>query len=240
MTLTEYKNKIKDEIVLTTIISQEDIASIGNVPQSIDISQGMLVNMAYHTGKPIDNLPPGDNDNFERYNTALNVFCYQLKFEHIVETWKSVVENKELHELNLKKQLSSIFCADCFRFHLRGILKTKGKSIVEYLLKDFDNVFKSIKKKETINALVRCEHSRWNVEKLILGYSPLTAEDHYKIETCFGEEKKKYTRDCKEKDLRHIDLCSNRDLRRLDPNSMKYDYFLMLAMPQILLSAYKH
>ena len=32
----------------------------------------------------------------------------------------------------------------------------------------------------------------------------------------------------------HIDLCSYSDLRRVNPDDMKYDSFLMLAIPNIL------
>ena len=35
---------------------------------------------------------------------------------------------------------------------------------------------------------------------------------------------------------RHIDICSYKDLRRVNPGDMKYDFFLMLAMPQIMRS----
>lgn len=68
-----------------------------------------------------------------------------------------------------------------------------------------------------------------------MGFAPLTMEDWYEIESCFGKERRNMIRELKKKG-RHIDLCSYRDLRRVNPGDMKYDYFLMLAMPQIMRS----
>jgi len=56
---------------------------------------------------------------------------------------------------------------------------------VKYLLHDFNAVTKEIYKEENgqaknLNALViRCEHSRWNVEKPIMGFYPLQESDWY-------------------------------------------------------------
>lgn len=203
----------------------------------IDITKGMLVNMVYTTGVTIDNLPACDNDNVARYDTALKVYCYKLKKKHIKETWDKTAkkdENGEYNEVDIKNQLSSIFCADCFESRLKCNLDTSKKSLREYLLHDFETVMEKVNK--NINALAYCEHNRWNVEKLIMGFSPLSIEERYEFECLFGQERKYMIKSLK-KNLKHIDLCSNRDLRRVNPSDVKYDYFLMLAMPQILLSA---
>lgn len=207
--------------------------------EGIDVSKGMLVNMVYSTGATINNLPACDNENVARYSTALNVFCYNLKHEEIEKKWKDSAKPKKdgsYKPLDIKNQLSSIFCADCFESRLKGILDTNKKTITEYLLTDFETVMKTIRDKNTINALVRCEHARWNVERLILGYRPLENEELYDIECCFGQERNDKIKKYKNA-LKHIDLCSNKNLRRLNPADVKYDYFLMLAMPQIVLSS---
>lgn len=207
--------------------------------EGIDISKGMLVNMVYYTGATIDNLPACDNENVARYSTALNVFCYNLKWEEIEKTWKKSAEQQDdgsYRKLDIKNQLSSIFCADCFESRLKGILETKNKTVYEYLLYDFETVMEKLRDQKTINALVRCEHARWNVERLIMGFKPLEKQELYEIECLFGQERKDKIKKYK-KALKHIDLCSNKDLRRLNPADVKYDYFLMLAMPQIVLSS---
>lgn len=101
----------------------------------------------------------------------------------------------------------------------------------------YGTVMKVICKENIITSLARCEHSRWNVEKLIMGFSPLKPEDWYKIESCFGKERRNLIKRLK-KAGRHIDICSYRGLRRVNPEDMKYDFFLILAMPQILRSYY--
>lgn len=207
--------------------------------EGIDISKGMLVNMVYNTGATIDNLPACDNENVARYSTALNVFCYNLKWEEIKKTWnKSAKQQNDgsYRVLDIKNQLSSIFCADCFETRLKGILDTKKKTVYEYLLNDFETVMKKMREQDTINALVRCEHARWNVERLIMGFEPLEKEELYDIECCFDQERKGKIRKYKNA-FKHIDLCSNKNLRRINPADVKYDYFLMLAMPQIVLSS---
>lgn len=241
----EQKKKKTNKNEYITIIKSLDVDEFfkdkSKVVNSIDISKGMLVNMVYSTGATIDNLPACDNENVARYDTALNVFCYNLKHEEIEKTWMESAKQQDdgsYRELDIKNQLSSIFCADCFESRLKGILDTKNKTVHEYLLNDFETVMEKLHAQKTINALVRCEHARWNVERLIMGFAPLSEKEFYKIECCFGQERndkiKKY-----KKNFKHIDLCSNKNLRRLNPADVKYDYFLMLAMPQIVLSSIK-
>ena len=206
----------------------------------LDVTMGMLVSMVYSTGVEIDNLSAHDNANIERYSTALNVFCYNLKPDLIVQKWtESAKPQKDgsYKEIDIKNKLSSVFCADCFAGRIRGLLQTQKRTFEEYLLQDFENVMRVLCDESTITALARCEHSRWNVEKLIMGFSPLTKEDWYEIERCFGKERKLLIKGLKKKG-RHIDICSYKDLRRVNPGDMKYDFFLMLAMPQIMRSYY--
>lgn len=231
------KNEIRREIEYNTV--KESFDKYNPQKEGIDISKGMLVNMVYCTGATIDNLPACDNENVARYSTALNVFCYNLKHEEIEKKWKESAKPKgdgSYKPLDIKNQLSSIFCADCFESRLKGILDTKKKTVYEYLFNDFETVMAKLCDQNTINTLVRCEHSRWNVERLIMGYSPLSKEELYDIECCFGKERKNKIRNYKN-NFKHIDICSSKNLQRLNPADVKFDYFLMLAMPQIILSS---
>jgi len=69
-----------------------------------------------------------------------------------------------------------------------------------------------------------------------MGYRPLNKQERIKDERLFGDVKKRYRDQLKKRqnDPTHIDLCSNADLRRINPNDMKYDCFIMLAIPMIL------
>lgn len=213
----------------TAIISTDELKNCpDDFDREMDVTKGILVNMVYSTGAVIGNLPATDNANIKRYSTALNVFCYNLKSDRIYQKW---CECKRV-----KDKLSSVFCADCFEARIKGLVNTKEKTLVEYILKDFDTVMKKVCDENTLTALARCEHSRWNVEKLILDFLPLHESDWYELENCFGEERKNKIKVLKKELNKHIDLCSYKDLRRIDPANIKYDYFLMLAMPQIMRS----
>lgn len=229
------------------VIESAEVESVfkSSVKPEIDITKGVYVNMAYSTGATIDNLPACDNDNVIRYDTALNVYCYKLKTEHIKDVWDATAKpnkNGEYNEVDIKNQLSSIFCADCFKSRLKSILDTTDKSVEEYLSLHFNEVMDTLcsdnDNYKVINALAHCEHNRWNVEKLILGFSPLRSKDMYDLECLFDKARKDKIKALK-KEKRHIDLCSNNDIRRVNPADVKYDYFLMLAIPHILLEQLK-
>lgn len=85
-----------------------------------------------------------------------------------------------------------------------------------------------------LKAMARCEHARWNVEKLILGFSPFSPQEHYEYNCRFGFSRSSYRNGLKKNKGHHINLCSYEDLYRIDPDNMKYDSFLMLAMVKIL------
>ena len=55
----------------------------------------------------------------------------------------------------------------------------------------------------------------------------------------FGRDRTAYRKRLKNNGI-HIDLCSYRDLRRINPGDMKYDCFLMIAMPRIILEYEKN
>lgn len=193
-----------------------------HAPKEIDILPAILVNMVYQTGADINNLPAYDNANIQRYSSALSVFCYHVKQKEAVKIWsKTGWENK----------LSCLCCADSIGVKLSSILDMDWENVASCLLRDEAALQNAIE--ENIDALALCEHSRWNVEKLIFGFRPFSAAERYEDEALFGDAKTNYRKSKKEKRI-HIDLCSYRNLRRINPEDIKYDYFLMLAIPHIL------
>lgn len=198
-----------------------------NTPiDAISIKRSMLINTAYKTGADIDNLPAYDNANVYRYSIALDCFFNHSSEEYVQNKWdKAKVMDK----------LSCLFCADCMNERLDGLFDTHGLTMVQYIKKNKKDVIKTIQ--ENIDALALCEHSRWNVEKLLLGFRPYSILEQFTIESLFGDAKKNYRRKLKDKGV-HLDLCSYPNLRRIDPGNIKYDYFLVLAIPHILLSNY--
>ncbi|MDE6269858.1 MAG: hypothetical protein K2M12_03255 [Muribaculaceae bacterium] len=211
---------------------------------SIDTSMAMMANMAYKTGADLDNLPPVDNTDPARYTLALNTFCYKKRRKTTISNWESLAKTDEktgradLREV--KEKLSNVFLADTFEPRLRGMAKTINPDFGE----DIHAFAARRKNKKKLTEAVaanlapmsRCEHSRWVTEKLIMGMRPLSAEEAYRDETSFGAARAAFRRSLKlnAADPAHIDLCSYRDLRRINPADLKYDCLLVLAMPHIL------
>lgn len=102
------------------------------------------------------------------------------------------------------------------------------------LIHEYRRVLRIVK--DNLAALSRSEHARWVTERLIMGYSPLSDGESLWDEQHFGAEKRanrKYIKNDLD-DLYHIDICSYHDLRRVNPEDMKYDCFLMMAMTWIV------
>lgn len=201
------------EAMLSEIeISEEDM--------QVDISYAKKVNMIYKIGEAIDNHPPYDFANIDAYQFAIDVFRNKFTKDDIEKEWKKI--SKDVDSPGKKNAFeimcSNVFCADCLKLRYQWICQ-----------QDNDAINKSI------DDLARSEHSRWNVEKLILGYRPLTAKEQYEFWSLTGKEKDNYRKNKRDgKEKAHVDINSYHDLRRTHPHDMKYDYFLMLAAKYIL------
>lgn len=190
---------------------------------SIDTRKALCGGKVYNLGDVIDNIPFEDINSANRYSNALSTFNNKvLRITHdeklIEEEWKSNLSAA-------KSGISNVFCSDCFEIREKEIKKIEKK----------DKLNESDWSKH-ITELSHCEHNRWVVEKLILGYQPLGRKERFEYEHLFGDSRKAYVKKLKSniESPMHIDICSNRDLRRIDPDNMKYDSFLMLAIPLIL------
>lgn len=221
----------KKEIGLT--IAESEIISFCNSKLedeifSIDTSKAQLAERMYCLGTVIDNLPYQDIHSVERYSMALDVFLYSEMEKELGRIVKEETWDDKDNQMNVILGLSNIFCADCFETRYNSIKPcwengklTEKQAWEKYFL-----------------SLSKSEHARWVVEKLILGFKPMSNQQRLTDEGYIRnkEEKKKYRKDIKSNWLAptHIDLCSYSDLRRVSPDDMKYDSFLMLAIPSIL------
>lgn len=163
-------------------------------------------------------------------NLLSNVYCSDCFESRLL----SVVTQNNLKEQFQDDWFKNIRCRNSKYY--RCIMSDKKNDIdsdtLGWLLdKKYRQVLRIVK--ENIASLAKCEHARWNVEKLINGFEPLTAKEHYEDNIRFGESRNSYRKKLK-KETHHIDLCSYQDLRRINPSDMKYDCFLMMAMVRIL------
>lgn len=221
----------KKEVGLT--ITESEIVSFCNSKledeiYSIDTSMAQYADRIYGLGTVIENLPYQDIHSVERYSMALDVFLYSKMEKELGNIVDENVWSDKDNQIKVLLGLSNIFCADCF--------KTKYNS-VKPCWENGEMTEKQAWEKHFLS-LSKSEHARWVVEKLILGFIPLSNQQRLTDEGNIynKEEKKKYRKDLKSdwQSPTHIDLCSYSDLRRVDPDNMKYDSFLMLAIPNIL------
>ena len=191
---------------------------------SIDTRKAVLTGRVYKLGAIIDNLPAEDIHSAKRYIHALDTFQYRLLAEKIRPMiddakWKS-------SQTAVRGNLSNLFCSDCFESRALSIKRfCEASGMPEQDAWEINN-----------EALSVSEHHRWVADKLIMGFRPLLEQERLSYESLFGKNRYSYWKMLKNdsKAPSHIDLCSYRDLRRIDPDNMKYDSFLMLAIPIIL------
>lgn len=212
------------------IIEESEVISYCNSKQeelfSIDTRKAVYASRMYNLGTLIDNLPAENIHDASRYALALDVF----QFERLQEPLDSLVNGTKWmnDQISVKNGLSNIFCADCF--------ESRASSI---------ELYSSNKKQKDCElwakyneALSKSEHVRWVVEKLIMGFRPLDDKERLEDERLsVNKKRRKEYRDSLKIStgiLAHIDLCSYSDLRRVNPDDLKYDSFLMLAIPKIL------
>lgn len=195
---------------------------------SIDTRKAVFAGRTYKLGAAVDNLQYEGPYSPGRYNQALYTFQYKVLQDK--QLLPLIGQDWEMNRAAVMSGVSNIHCSDCFesrelavRRQCSGYDKLGEKKRMALWEKNND-------------ALSQSEHNRWLTEKLILGYRPLNAREMTEFESLFGQEKSAYLSRLKNdpSSPAHIDLCSFRDLRRIDPGNMKYDSFLVLAIPLIL------
>lgn len=190
---------------------------------SIDTRIAVYVGRIYELGVLIDNLPAEDIHSPRRYKMALDTFEHNFLQKPMTQLIKP--ERWKADLIQAKNGFSSICCADCFELRARGMEQCGNKK------KDSDKAWE-----DHIEALSISEHARWVTERLIMGVRFYTKEERIRDERSFGGAKKQYRNRMKKNasDPVSIDICSFAELRRINPGDMKYDSFLMLAIPKIL------
>ena len=183
------------------------------VPMAIDIRMARRVNIVYRKGIGDRNIFNDNPKDADAYSKLLHRFVRNISQKVEIDYW----DNSGLPEIN---KISNLCCSDCFPYYLRSVLTSDKQNPIKILI-------------ENIEALSRAEHARWNVEKLIMGFRPLTPKEILKDELLTGSAKSEYRKKLKSEKI-HIDLCPMHRLVCIDPGSLKYDSFIILAIPAIL------
>lgn len=204
-----------------------------------DLQRAMRVNSAYSLGSTIDNLPSADNETPKRYNIALD-YLRGVNLKKRKKSWEDNLKEEddgEINQIKLRNVLSCIVSGDLFESHIRSVMDYYGKIDYKYMLKHAHEIRRALHK--NLRKLAYLEHNRWNVEKLIMGFRPLNFEEALKdeLELHDRDEKRKKMKNDKHEPV-HIDIASYADLKRINPKDIKYDYFIILAIPHILRRSY--
>lgn len=183
------------------------------------IDMAMRANMVYDASQKFDIIRSNDLDNIKEYEKPVKMFV-SISNKEVLSHWNNITEEV------LK---TSNFClVDSLLVRMRSLDMMKKNRHLCFLYRD--TMYKTLS--ENLFAMSMSEHARWNVEKLINGFRPFTKEEKSKHNGLSDVARKEYEMSLK-KDPNmhaHIDLCSYERLRSIDPNSVKYDSFLLLAM----------
>lgn len=176
-------------------------------------------------------------------------------YTHARQSWK---------RLSVDKKWSNKYFADSIYVKIRNVLLndkcySTGSKVQFFLYEDIERTIHTIEKAITdnIDSLAVCEHNRWNIQQLILGYSPCDEE----LDSIFKEINenketdqlikrylnwketnlhnnvcsKKIKDDVKESALRiHPNICSYNHLSSVDSGAKQYDEDLNMAICKII------
>ena len=210
----------KHECKNVKIIKKEEIESFCNSKTeeevfTIDTRKALYASRVYELSL-IEKYPFEERYNAKRYELALDNYHYYKLQEPLSRTLIDKFRFLD-SQINVKKGLSNVFCTDCF--------ESKKNSI---------DLCRNDKNKNELwslyyEALCKSEHARWIVEKLIMGFRPLSSQERIKDESfSYDSRRRKQFRNSlknNNNDPVHVDICSNNDLRRISPNDIKYDGF---------------
>ena len=178
------------------------------------------------------------------------------------EIMKSIIDS--WNRLQLDKQWSNRYFADSIYLKIRDVLIAEESENLTYerileLLRNDDDFTEKLGSMMEDEALAISEHNRWNMQQLLLGYSPCDAELDRIFERINNKESDEIVRkdyqewkkknhvgestsvnikkDVKESELRmHPNICEFEHLDIVDSDAKSYDKMLNTnAIPEIIL-----
>ena len=221
VTMVAYKDileniKVNKEIIHTKCFQKYEVprtdVTYGNDDEIMNLRAAKKISAIYHFSKYLGDIKACDIDNVYRYSQAIKIFANNTKDKDLEKIWDK--------QEDIRLVLSNVYCADGIQPKIRGFKCDTPNELQEIVCSN-------------LKQFAKCEHSRWTVEKLILGFREWNVQESYEYEFLYGSEAKDYKERKKKEESAHIDICSNRTLRRIDLESVKYDNFFMLVIPNI-------
>ena len=143
------------------------------------------------------------------------------------------------------KKISNKLFVDSIYQKLRCIMDlSENETLGEYGNPIFDNRsfvqdVKSVLQSHA-STVAKCEHNRWNVEQLLMGFTPMKSADDEQFRQLVDENNEekinKKKSELKESSAKvHPNICDFEHLNMVDPGAKAYDYALNVAIPDILI-----
>ncbi len=219
--------------------SSELVANLAGIGKAKEQVENMRYNIIRPFGMHTDIFP---KDSIVDYRLAKLVnYVYHntddTRLEHIndidAETGLTIQE-KFWQQCSVAEQWSSNYNANSIPTKLR------------YLGLDFENspieeIERSLNESDKMDMLISVEHNRWNTEKLLTGFRPLTQEEIQRFDRLIADktpysEIKQLKADLQHGwEMAHLDICSFKDLEVYDAPSIVYDELLTRALPYIVM-----
>lgn len=131
--------------------------------------------------------------------------------------------------LDVALKWSSRYNADSIGYKLRSVGATHTDS-PEDILRKLD---------ENMDELMILEHNRWNTEKLLMSFRPITKQELVHLESLTPEERSKEKKRMKQVEKIHPNICSFDVLLTTDPGTIQYDIDLTRIAYNIILKKNK-
>lgn len=206
--------------------------------EEIDLTRAKLVNTVYNIGTGLREVSDFANLDARDYNMSLQRLCQEITRNSMEAAWQKLSADSDSAEM----KLSNLYCGDCIDAKIASLGLARKNFVHPSSFSGFKCKLLRHKRRtsprrileQNLEVMARTEHSRWVVERLIQGYRPYTPEEHYSDELRCGKERIAHRKELKKKRKCHIDMCSYRDLRHIDPGVIKNDCFITLAIDFVL------
>lgn len=130
------------------------------------------------------------------------------------------------NDLSIFNRWSNRYLANSFETKVRSV----GGSVADFLVQ-YDEICRRFEVQAEM--LAECEHNRWNVQQLLMGFRAYNQEEkeHYD-HTADKKNFKKWMKRGREK--AHLNICSFASLDQVDKEAKEYDRIFNKAVPEIL------
>lgn len=230
-----YRNAIQ-----VLVYQQESQDIIGNL-SGAGLEKEEIARMRYNKLRPFGMLSSCFSETIVDNRLAKLVnYVYQcnddseLKHINDVDAETGMTKQEKYWRLcSVSDQWSSSYNADAITTKLRFLGLDFDTSTIEEMKAKFSN-------EVALAEISEVEHNRWNTEKLLMGFRPVTnseIEEFNKLRKAnasledYNNLKRQYK---KSWDMAHLNICSFKQLKEYDAPAVKYDVVMTNAFPAIV------